>query len=177
MEYFPNTGRYFYFPVLPQGQRNLGEGIDVRPLSQFSAVDEVKTIFNAAYPAWYTGDALVNIVGDTLSVLNSNENTDETQTYSVPLKDRGLVGNIAGKIGPHAYLVGKFEDGNKRFWLQANSEYSDRDTELTLELAEEPRVTITPASAAKINQWNPATKTLNLRLTHEVGAVEVEVVK
>jgi hypothetical protein len=175
MEYFPNTGRYFYFPVLPQGKRNLGEGIDVRPLSQFTTVDEVKTIFNAAYPAWYTGDALVNIVGNTISVLNSNENIDEIQTYSVPLKDRGLVNNIAGKIGTHAYLLGKFEDGNKRLWLQANSEYSDRDTEVTLTLKSAPKVVVTPANAAKVNRWDEAAKTLTLALSHTDGAVEVEI--
>jgi hypothetical protein len=177
MEFFPNTGRYYYFPVLPQGKRDLGKGIEVLPLSQFGDVAKVKSVFDAAYPAWYSGDALVNIAGDTLTVLNSNENTDETQTYSVPLKDRGAFANITGKIGPHAYVVGKFEDGNRRLWLQANTEYYERGdmTELTLTCTSQPQVKVVPVSAAKVNRWDAATKTLTLVLSHADGAADVEI--
>ena len=177
MEFFPNTGRYFYFPVLPQGKRDLGKGIEVLPLSQFGDVAKVKSVFDAAYPAWYSGDALVNIVGDTLTVLNSNENTDEAQTYSVPLKDRGSFANITGRIGPHAYVLGKFEDGNRRLWLQANTEYYERGdmTELTLTCTSQPKVKIVPASAVKVNRWDAVTKTLTLVLSHADSAVEVEI--
>jgi hypothetical protein len=175
MEFFPNTGRYYYFPVLPQGKRDLGKGITVLPLSQLGNVAAVKATFDQAYPAWYAGDALVNVVGDTLTVLNSNENTDETQTYSVPLKERGNFQAIPGKIGPHAYLLGKFEAGNKRLWLQANTEYPERDTELTVTCRSQPRVKVTPAAAAKVNRW--ADNKLSLVLSHAEGAVEVEITK
>ncbi len=177
LEFFPNTGRYYYFPVLPQGKRDLGKGIDVLPLSQLGDVAKVKSVFNSAYPEWYTGDALVNIVGDTLTILNSNENTDETQTYSVPLKDRGAFANIAGKIVTHSYLMGKFEDGNRSLWLQANTEYPERDTEMTLTLKSAPKVVVTPAKAAKVNRWDDAAKTLTLVLSHDDGAVEVNISK
>lgn len=174
MEYFPNTGRYNYFPVLPQGKRNLGKGINVLPLSQLGETEKVRSVFNAAYPEWYSGDALVNIVGDTLTVLNSNENLDETQTYSVPLKNRSAFTNIEGKIGPHAYVLGKFHDSNKRLWLQANTEYSERDTELTLTCKGDPQIKITPAAAVKVNHLDAASGKLILRLSHAEGAVEVE---
>jgi hypothetical protein len=174
MEFFPNTGRYHYFPVFPQGKVEL-KGIETLPLSQLKDVETVKDRFNQAYPAWYEGDALVTLVGDTLAVLNSHENQDVTETYTLPLKNRGSFHSISGKIGPHAYVMGKFEDGNKRLWLQANAEYPDRPTDLTLTCKSQPKVTSTPPSAAKLNNWDAATGALTLQLFHQDGAVEVEI--
>jgi hypothetical protein len=175
MEFFPNTGRYYYFPVLPQGKRDLGKGIDVLPLSTFATVDKVKSVFDAAYPEWYTGNAQVNIVGDTLTVLNSNENLDETQTYTVPLNGRGGIVKIAGTIGPHAYVLGKL--GEDALWLQANTEYYERGdtTELTLTCAKDSNIKVVPETAVLVKEWDAATKTLHLKLDHQDGAVEVSV--
>ena len=58
MEFFPNTGRYYYFPVFPQGKVELGHGIETLPLSQLGNAEVVKQRFNQAYPEWYQGDAL-----------------------------------------------------------------------------------------------------------------------
>ena len=108
-EFFPNSGRYYFIPVLPQGNEPIAPGIRNLPVSELQDVARVKTIFNAAYPAWYEGDALVCRVGDTLTVLNSRENEDVTESYAVPL-DGGSFKALSGKVGPHAYLVGKIED-------------------------------------------------------------------
>jgi acyl-CoA thioesterase-1 len=175
MEFFPNTGRYHYIPVLPQGRTDLGGGIELLPLSQLQDPAAVKIRFDAVYPAWYDGDALVNLAGDTLTVLNTNENLDVTERYAVPLPGRGNFQKLAGRIGPHAYVIGKFENRNRRLWLQANTEYPDRDTELMIGFATHPKVTVTPASAARVNRWDPATKTLTLALAHTEGAVEAVV--
>lgn len=175
MEFFPNTGRYYSIPVLPQGRRDLGLDIELLPLSGLLDADEVKSVFNKAYPTWYEGDALVSLVGDTLAVLNSNENLDETQTYVLPMQARGGFLKISGTIEPHAYLMGKFKDGNKHFWFQANVEYPERPTELTLTLKSDPKVSITPETAAQINQWDAATGELRLRLSHADGVVEVNI--
>ncbi len=174
MEFFPNTGRYNYFPVFPQGKVEV-KGIEMVPLSQLMDPATVKARFDKAYPEWYSGNALVTMVGDTLAVMNSNENTDVTENYSVPLKNRGSFANIAGKIATHSYLVGKFEDGNRSLWLQANAEYPERDTELTLTCKGQPQVKVTPAAAAKTNQWDASSGNLILRLSHAEGAVEVEI--
>jgi hypothetical protein len=135
----------------------------------------VKETFDAAYPTWYSGNAFVAKVADTLTVLNSCENSDETQTYAVPLKTRGDFEKISGKIGPHAYLLGKFENNNKSLWLQSNTEYPERDTELEIQMKSEPHVNVTPASAALQKAWNPTTRTLSLRLSHKEGAVNLEI--
>ena len=71
--------------------------------------------------------------------------------------------------------MGKFEDGNRRLWLQANTEYPERDTELTLTCKGRPRVNIAPKTAAKTNLWDAAAGKLTLRLSHADGAAEVDI--
>jgi hypothetical protein len=175
MEFFPDTGRYYYIPVLPQGKVDLGHGIESLPLSKLGDAKEVRERFNKSYPEWYQGDALVTIVGDTITVMNSNENRDETQTYAVPLQGRGAFEKISGKISPHAYLMGKFDNSNKALWLQANVEYEERDTELVISCKSEPKVKVTPESASQVNRWDPSSKSLTLQLSHKHGAVEVNI--
>jgi hypothetical protein len=174
MEFFPNTGRYNYFPVFPQGKVEL-KGVETLPLSQLMDSAKVKTRFDKAYPEWYQGEALVTLVGDMLTVMNSHENQDVTETYTVPLRGCGIFQMIAGKIAPHTYLMGKFEDNNQKLWLQANTEYPGRDTELTIICKVQPKVKVTPDAAAMVNKWDAATGTLTLRLSHADGAVEVEI--
>jgi hypothetical protein len=173
-EFFPNTGRYYFIPVLVQGNEPLGPGVRNLGISQLQDVAKVREIFNAAYPATYEGDAFVIRVGHTITVLNSRENEDVAESFSIPLPARG-VGTIAGKVGPHAYVVAKIEDHGDRLWLQANSEYPERDTVLALNCPREPGLRIEPRSAVRDFRWDDATKTLHLRLSHGQGAVEVEV--
>lgn len=169
-EFFPNTGRYFFIPVLPQGNEPLGPGVRNLPLSELQDVAQVAARFNAAYPKSYEGDALVCRVGATVTVLNSRENEDVTETFSVPLA-AGPVTKLSGTIAPHSYLVGK---AGASLWLQTNTEYPGRDFNLALACSRRPEVQIEPPSAAKQNAWDDAAKVLNLRLSHQQGAVEVE---
>jgi hypothetical protein len=173
-EFFPNTGRYYYIPALPQGNQPLGPGIRNLPLSELQQVARVKQIFDAAYPQWYEGDALVCRIGDTLTVQNSRENEDVTESYSVPLGG-GWLKTLSGKVGPHAYLVGKIEDQGRRLWFQANTEYPERDTEVSILCSRKPEWQVEPAAAAKEAAWDDAAKSLKLRLSHHQGAVEVTV--
>jgi hypothetical protein len=172
-EFFPNTGRYHFIPVLPQGNAPLGGGIRNVPVSELQSVDRVKALFNAAYPSWYEGDALVARAGSTLTVLNSGENEDVTESYSIPIGD-GTVARLAGRIGPHAYLVARLGAGGT-LWLQANTEYPDRDTGLVLTCARRPVWRVAPETAALGAAWDDAAHTLTLRLAHADGAVEVTV--
>jgi hypothetical protein len=171
-EFFPNTGRYYFIPALVQGNEPPGGGIRNLPLSQLQDMKKVTELFNAAYPAWYEGDAFVCRVGDTLTVLNSRENEDVTESYAVPLS-AGPVTKLAGKIAPHSYLVGKVENKGAQLWLQANTEYPERDTALEIQCARKPVVLIEPATAVKQSDWDEAAKTQKLRLAHQLGAVEV----
>ncbi len=175
-EFFPNTGRYYFIPVLPQGNEPLSKTVRNVPVSELQDTAKVKSVFDAAYPEWYQGDALASLVGDTLVVLNTRENEDVTERYAVPLRERGRFRSIAGTVSPHAYVAGKFEARNRRLWLQANGEYEGRDTEVVVGCARKPVVTVTPAGAAKVNTWNAASGELKLQLTHDGGAVDVVIV-
>jgi hypothetical protein len=171
-EFFPNTGRYHYIPFLPQGKVDLGHGIEVLPLSGLMDPSGVRETFNSRYPQWYEGNALVGLIGDTLTVLNANENLDERQSYRLPLKDRGIFRGISGSIEVHSYLVGKFGRGNKSLWMQVNSEYADRRMELVLACEREPEVKVQPVAALVGKDWNGGA--LTLHLSHAYGAVELE---
>jgi hypothetical protein len=85
--------------------------------------------------------------------------------------------NIAGTIKPHAYVMGKFENGNQSLWIQANTEYAGHDTELRISLKKAPQVTVTPPDAVKLNKWDEQSKTLSLTLSHAGGAVEVDIAR
>jgi hypothetical protein len=172
-EFFPNTGRYHYFPVFPQGKVDLGSGIKTLPLSALMDEQRVRDTFNAAYPESYQGDALVGMVGDTLTVLNSNENADEPQSYSVPLNNRGKFSSIEGTVDVHSYLIGKFEDHNRNLWLQINSEYPERVMKLKIASKDEPKLKITPSQAVVSKQWKNGK--LELELSHSHGAVELNI--
>jgi hypothetical protein len=172
-EFFPNTGRYYYIPVLVQGDEALAPHVRSVPVSALQEVRKVRETFDAAYPRWYNGDALVSLVGDTLTVLNTHENQDVTETFSVPL-DRGRFASISGTIGPHAYLVGKFKDDARRLWLQTNGEYPERTMTLALRCTERPVWRVEPAAAAEV-RWDDATHTLTLQRLHRRGAVAVAI--
>jgi hypothetical protein len=173
-EFFPNTGRYYFIPVLVQGDEPLGPGVNNMPVSQLQDVAKVKQVFDAAYAPTSSGDAFACRVGDTIVLLNSRENEDVTESYSLPLGS-GTLKVLSGKVSPHAYLIGKLEDGGQRLWLQVNTEYSERDTELALNCSHQPQWRIVPASATRDARWDPKAKSLKLRLSHQAGAVEVEV--
>jgi hypothetical protein len=173
-EFFPNTGRYFFIPVLPQGNVQPGDGIRTIPVSELQDQARVRELFDTAYPKWYDGDALVIRAGDTLTVMNSRENEDVIESYSVPLKS-DLLENISGKMNPQSFLVGKIEDNGRKFWFQVNTEFPERNTEVALKCVRKPDWQIDPAGAAKNATWDEAGKVLQLRLSHEQGAVEVTV--
>lgn len=172
-EFFPNTGRYHCIPALVQGDRPLGPGVRNVPLSQLASVEQVRATFDAAYPAWYAGDALVERVGDTLTVLNSRENDDVAERFAVDWS-AGPVTRVAGVVAPHTYLVAKREGA--RLWLQANSEYPDRPGELTLSCPAPPRWQAQPAGSAS-GTWDEAARELRLRLNYQPGAVELTLEK
>jgi hypothetical protein len=171
-EIFPNTGRYHRIVVLPQGDVPLGADIKNVPVSQLQDIDAVKKLFDAAFPAWYEGDAFADRAGNTIVVMNANENLDEAQSFKVPVQSE-LVKALSGKVQVHSYVLAKIEDQGKRFWLQANTEYPERPTELAITCARKPEYQIKPAAAGTA-QWDAATSVLTLKLAHQDGAVEVE---
>lgn len=173
-EFFPNTGRYYFIPVLVQGNEPLGPGVQNKPVSQLQDVAKVKQLFATTFAPTSSGDAFVCRIGDTLVVLNSRENEDVTENYSLPL-GVGPLTTLSGKVSPHSYVVGQIERGGQGLWLQANTEYSERDTTLSINCNRKPAWQIEPPSAAKEARWDEARKILHLRLSHQQGAVEVNV--
>ena len=170
-EYFPNSGRYFFIPVLMQGDHPLAPGITNVPLSQLQDPAAVTRIFDAAYPAVAEGSALTTVVGDTLTVLNSHENEDVPEIFSVPFAGDPVLA-VEGTIQPHSYLVGHRE--RQGMWVMGNTEYSDRESRWSFHCTRRPQVKAIPTTGLISETWDVTTKTCAVVLSHKTGAVELE---
>jgi hypothetical protein len=171
-EFFPNTGRYFFIPVLPPAAVNLNDNIRKLPVRDLQDPNKVKQIFDEYYSETYKGSALVYQVGDMLAVMNTHENDDITDNYNIIL-NRGIFKSIVGNIQIHSYLMGKFENRNKQLWLQVNTNYAERNTGFTLTCSKKPKVSFLPENAAERCEWNEKTKMLDIELNHKSGVVEL----
>jgi hypothetical protein len=174
-EYFPNTGRYGYIPVLPQGNVTWPNGISITnlALTLLQTTQAVLQAFNSAYPTnWYNGNALVFLVGDTFTVLNSWENMDNQQSYDVPL-NYGPFQRITGTIEVYSYLIGKREGtaGDESLWMQMDAELTNRPALVSVVCSRQPFCQVTPADALTSLQWTNNSLTLNL--SQASGAVQV----
>lgn len=171
-EFFPNTGRYFYIPVLPQGKYDLADDIKLLPLSGLQDSGEVRDKFNEVYDNWYEGNAFVSFVSGTIVVFNTNENVDIAQSYGFELND-GFFERISGDIEPHSYVLGKLNQNG--LWLQANTEYQERNTHIVISMQQEPRLEVLPQTGLIQSSWDSAARELKLILDHTSGAVELEI--
>jgi len=173
--FFPSTGRYGYFPVLPYPVKSLenpaGNSIQNVAFEALNTVAKVKTIFDQAYPQRIQGGALVINVGDLITVISGHENDDTKESFTVPLDRQRIIKTLSGRIGAQTYLVGKFEEGNRRLWFQANSEY-DVDLPLTFTCDTKPVIQELTPNKLKSVQWNEAKKQLRLVISTKDGAVE-----
>ena len=174
-ELLPNTGRYYFIPVLPYPtNENPVEGVDLVRIGELTELDDVTRIFDSRYEDEYSGDAWMVRIGNSLFVTNSHENVDQAQTYGVLLD--GDLESLSGRVQPHAYLLGSIGTAGDHIWLHANAEHGpeytdDRTTVVQMEWSDEPTFTVTPSSA--LMEWSWDAGRLSLVLSHENGAVEV----
>lgn len=100
----------------PVREAGTAAGLDIPDLQ---GQDEVRAALDARYPTWYGDDAWVTRVGDSLFVMNSNENKDMAQTYSIPLDGAGNITQLSSTAIPHWYLIAKRLDRGNGLWVQA----------------------------------------------------------
>lgn len=181
-EIIPNAGRYYFVPVLPHPARDIDTAeIKKVKLPELQDIGQVQKLFDKTYPQRYHGDAWVTLVGDKVFIMNSHENSNVTETYSIPLEKGGGISSITGHIGPHAYVMGKRGVKDNRFWFQANvnqkGPYTDgRTTEIAFTCRRQPQMTVTPEGVLIDTDWDAAKKVFSIRLNHNAGAAEAEVI-
>ena len=174
-ELIPNSGRYYFIPVIPHPANTFSHpGIKVIPIDKLQDSKSVKAEFDGAYDQISEGTAWVAKVGEAIFITNSNENLNLVQDYSITLN--GPLTQIKGISLPHSYLMFKFDENKNSFWLQANTEhgpaYTDnRNTVLTIKWKTKPEINVFPAKALLSSQWQQDSVTLVL--SHEQGSVEV----
>ena len=88
---------------------------------------------------------------------------------------RATVGARAGAGGFPAPELETPSDGMQLTDLATFFRWKQVKGAMTLTCRAQPKVVVTPATAAKLNKWDAATGTQTLRLSHQEGAVEVGV--
>ena len=171
-ELIPNNSRYGIVCMLPPGTASIPPGMRVLQQKDLLDAGRAAEVFDACYPARFGGDAFMWECDGTAIVTDSNENQDLGQRFVMPFGS-GLVRQWSGSVGVHQYLIGKLAPDGRGFWFQTNGEYTNRGVEVSMVCERKPEWQIAPASAAKGAGWDEAARTLTLRLSHELGAVEV----
>ena len=169
-ELFPNTGKYYYIPILPGGVNSISNGAKVVPLSELNTVEKVKEVFDSAYTKNYEGDALVSTVGAKTFIMNTNENQDIKENYSVSFAGQ-KISKIFGDIEPQMYIVTSQE--NNQMAILTHAQLKDRDAKINLVCESKPNVTIVPKEADVISNWDDATKTLTIVTNNKNGMVNI----
>ncbi|MDZ8117704.1 glycoside hydrolase family 98 domain-containing protein [Pontiella agarivorans] len=172
----PQTGRYPFIPILPDPVQTLSNTTDlvVVDVASLTNAVEVTALFNAYYPLRYTGDAWVNLVGDKFSIMNSKENQDVTQDFSINMEG-GTITRLSGTIRPFKHILGRRANLGHSLILHANTSVTNEPTTLTLlcDSASEPMLTVEPASALLSKVWNGTE--LTFTLSHINYAVNIRV--
>jgi len=180
-EIIPNTGRYYYIPILPYPARNIGgDAIQEVSIHDLQDIRSVKSLYERAYPPRSGGDAWVVLISDKVYITNNHENRNIMQAFDIPLDGGGNITRIAGRAIPHAYIIGKRMDGDSAFWFQANANhkgpYTDgRTTRITFTCKQRPQIAVTPTDTAVDVTWDADRHELTLILSHQSGAVEAQV--
>ena len=175
---FSKNGKYNTIAVLPNGSSVAGvPGITTVSIANLQTDAAVKAVYDANYSSFYTGDAAVFRNTNKYFILNSLENENRAQTFSIPFNN-GSITNISGTMVPHSYIISSISTDGNTYSFQACTNTTgpytdDRTTNLVISLTQIPTVTVSPTSALVTNIWNTTTKTLTLKLNHVLGAANV----
>ncbi len=160
-EMIPDSGRYYWIPVLPKYTRMDFMNRFERVLcpNQFTGENEAKIFFDGFYPPESEGNAYVTMVGDEAFVMNSLENMDMNQWYRFKLGDIEL----SGELGHHSYFVAKLSEG---LFLHVNN-VPGKATQIRIKgISKEAKAKFEPKDAGQLIDGNLVTR-------HERGAVRV----
>mgnify|MGYP000353685571 CR=1 FL=1 len=168
-ELIPDSGRYYFIPLLPVLAKEPPSGVRVAKPSDFGSPEEARDFFDRFYPKFYEGDAFVARVGSLIVAMHSRENEDVRQRFSLPI-EAGVVKALSGELDVHGFVVGKVE--GRRLLLQVNGR-RERRTTLRLECEREPSVEVSPEEGLLERRYEGGV--LTLVISHKLGAVEVKV--
>lgn len=169
-ELIPNTGRFFFIPILPaltEGSR-LPRHWRVLRTDSFPDAEGFGREFQEAYPAFYRGGAFVARVEDLVVVMNTHENRDVTEDFELPL-EWGEIKAIGGRVPVHSYAI--FHREGEGLWLHANGR-EERNMTLWVEAGAELEVQARPEEALMVKREGVR---LILEIFHKWGAVEATI--
>jgi len=160
-EMIPDSGRYYWIPVLPKYTRMdfMNKFERVLCPNQFTGETEAKIFFDKLYPPIQSGSGYITLIGDEAFAMNSFENMDLAQGYS--FKFGGL--EFSGELGPHNYFIAKKEN---RLFLHVNN-LPGKETQIKIKgLPSDARASFDPPGSGSFDNGY-------LRVEHSRGAVRV----
>ncbi len=171
-EVIPDSGRYYLVPLLGPllAGRELPRGVERVGMPRLATAEGVHAVFDAKYPDERTGEAFAVRIGGTLLAMNNRENEDQEEDWRLPIGKGGVVA-IGGRLGPHAYVVGRV--GGERLWLHVNGR-KERTSEVWVEAEGNGKAEV-KATGAAVVRWDEARKRAVVEVEHKAGAVEIEV--
>ncbi len=121
-ELFPKQTRYFYLPFMTNRPKAFSDLVRIDAAS-INDPDEVNRILNPLYSKWFDGDAYVTGSDHVYIIMNSNENTDLSQTFAVDIQTRdeqeAPVKKVEGSVGLWQYLIIFSQEGRTRIHANA----------------------------------------------------------
>ena len=121
-ELFPKQTRYFYLPFMTNRPEAFSDLVQIDAAS-IQDPDEMNRILDPLYPVWFDGDAYVTGSDRVYIIMNSNENTDLSQSFSVDIRPRdersAPVVKVEGTVGLWQYLIVFSQNGKTRIHANA----------------------------------------------------------
>ena len=121
-ELFPKQMRYFYLPFMTDREEAFSDLVRI-DAAEVKEPDDVNRILDPLYPKWFEGDAYVTHSDHVYIIMNSNENTDLSQTFSVDIVPRdghrAPVVKAEGSVGLWQYLIIFSQGGRTRVHANA----------------------------------------------------------
>ncbi len=169
-ELIPNTGRFFFIPVLPvlSDPKALPRHWRLVRTDSFD-VEGFRRLFEGAYPKFYEGEAFVAKVGDLVAVMNTHEKEGPREEFEIPLR-WGPIEAVGGEVGVQDYIVMKREgDG---LWLHVNGPF---EGETALWVRARVRLTVEARPEEALTMQREGDR-FWLTFSHREGAVEAKIV-
>ena len=173
-ELFPKQTRYFYLPFMTDRPEAFADLVKI-DADRIAGPDEVNRILDPLYPQWFEGDAYVTGSDHVYIIMNSNENTDLSQTFAVDIHSRdgkkAPIIRAEGSVGLWQYLIIFSQEGKTRIHANAPAGKSLR-VFLTTANGKMPFVNARGEGVSW--KWNVSEKKVEMTLDGSNQPVELE---
>jgi len=172
-DFIPNTGKYYFIPILPKytDSKVLNSFSNIFSTRTFPTSEDIVSFLERYYPEKDgKGDAWIIRVGDRIFIMNTWENQDRQEDYDVGI-NHPLIRRVKGRVGPHQYLI--IKEMPEGIYIHANNRRK-RKSSIVVSAEKRPKLIVQPVFALEKEEWDENKHELNIRLNHFLGAVNLQ---